>query len=148
MSEPSDHQMPLTRLLVQAESNLREGNPQQALRKFYEAWTLLEKPRTEQQQAAGILEGIGDCYRETGKYEPSNEAFTSSLFCVNPINRASIHLKIALNLIALEQESRATEHLAQAYRFGGREVFSNSAPRLLMLAMENQKPQPPVTPSK
>ena len=109
----------------------------EALRLFYQAWTLLPKPQTDHEQAGWVLTAIGDCYFKTEQWEQGKQSLTSALHCPNLKDNPFIHLRLGQCLLELEGKENAQIYLRQAYNKGGRDLFQDEAPKYLVAAMEN-----------
>lgn len=101
-----------------------EGDYQQALRAFYQAWVLLPKPQTQWREAGWALTAIGDAYFRTHQYSQSREALRSALLCPATADSPFVHLRYGQALYELGKEEDAQRELQTAHRLGGDDVFA------------------------
>jgi tetratricopeptide (TPR) repeat protein len=107
-----------------------------ALRKFYQAWTLLPKPQTDYSEGGWVLTAIGDSYFRSALYEQGKEALVSALHCEGMIDNPFIHLRLGQCLLELGVKGSACTHLGLAYERGGRKLFQQEAPKYLVAALQ------------
>lgn len=108
-----------------------------ALRRFYQAWTLIPKPQTDNIEAGWVLTAIGDCYFRSGQWDQGRESLASALRCPGMMGNPFIHLRLGQCLYELGIQDSATEHLELAYINAGSKLFQNEAPKYLISAMKN-----------
>ncbi|HQQ63832.1 MAG TPA: hypothetical protein PLF22_09690 [Pseudomonadales bacterium] len=107
-----------------------------ALRKFYQAWTLIPKPQTDYKESGWVLTAIGDCYFCSEQYEQGKEALSSALHCPDMIDNPFVHLRLGQCLFELGIKNTACTHLGIAYDRGGRKMFEHEAPKYLIAARQ------------
>jgi tetratricopeptide (TPR) repeat protein len=112
------------------------GDYKSALRKFYQAWTLLPKPQTDFIESGWVLTAIGDAYFRSQQYDQAKEALASALHCEGMIDNPFIHLRLGQCLLELGTKNTASTHLGIAYERGGRKLFEKEAPRYLVAALQ------------
>lgn len=110
-----------------------DGDYQQALRTFYQAWLLLPKPQTRWREAGWALTAIGDAYFRTGQYRQSCEALGSALLCPATAESPFVHLRYGQSLHELGREEEAQRELQAAHELGGDEVFAREDVKYRML---------------
>ena len=104
---------------------------EQALRRFYQAWTLIPKPQTQFEASGWVLTAIGDAYFAKRNYRASIEALRSALFCPNTVGNPFVHLRLGQCYLEQENTEDADRHLARALYSGGPELFDREAPHYL-----------------
>lgn len=112
------------------------GDYKLALRKFYQAWTLIPKPQTDFQESGWVLTAIGDAYFRSGLFDQGKEALASALHCEGMIDNPFIHLRLGQCLLELGIKGTACTHLGIAYERGGRKLFAAEAPKYLIAAKQ------------
>lgn len=104
-----------------------------ALRKFYQAWTLLPKPQTQWQEATWVLTAIGDAYHAKGEYNNAIEALSSALHCPDGTDNPLIHLRLAQCYQQLGDDDAAKVEFISAAQSGGKQFIIDNAPEQLHL---------------
>lgn len=117
-----------------------DGDYQQALRAFYQAWLLLPKPQTQWREAGWALTAIGDTYFRTRQYSQSCEALRSALLCPIADQSPFVHLRLGQSLHELGEENEALTQLRVAKRLGGEEVFAREHVKYRMLVENDPAP--------
>ena len=99
-----------------------------ALRKFYQAWTLLPKPQTQWPQATWVLTAIGDAYYAKGEFSNAIEALNSALHCPDGADNPLIHLRLAQSHQSLGDTATAEARFLSAAASGGKQFIIDNAP--------------------
>lgn len=105
-----------------------EGDWEQALRRFYQAWTLIPKPQTQFEASGWVLTAIGDAYFAKHNYRAAIEALRSALFCPKTVGNPFVHLRLGQCYLEQQQIDDAERHLARALYSGGEELFAKEVP--------------------
>lgn len=119
-----DLAMKVKQLCYRGYQHYDDGDFQQALRTFYQAWLLLPKPQTQWREAGWALTAIGDAYFRTRQYSQSCEALRSALLCPTTERSPFAHLRYGQSLYELGREDEALEQLQAAHNLGGSKVFA------------------------
>src|SRR5690606_29571554 len=104
---------------------------EQALRRFYTAWTLLPKPQAEFEQAGWVLTAIGDSYYRKREWQHGIEALSSALHCRGAAGNPFIHLRLGQCMRVAGDRKKAQEDYLLATEHGGRDWMIQNAPELL-----------------
>ena len=101
-----------------------QGDYDQALRSFYQAWVRVPKPQTDYREAGWALAAIGDCYFAMDKQSQAQEALESCLCWPEMSETPFVHLRYGQSLLVSNQVAKARKHLFKAYQLGGEELFA------------------------
>lgn len=99
------------------------GDFESALRRFYQAWTLIPKPQTQFEASGWVLTAIGDTYFAKRNYGAGIEALRSALFCPKTVGNPFVHLRLGQCYLEQQLNEDADRHLARALYSGGVELF-------------------------
>lgn len=99
-----------------------------ALRKFYQAWTILPKPQTQWREATWVLTAIGDAYYAKGEFSNAVEALNSALHCPDGTDNPLIHLRLAQCHQSLGDTDAAQARFISAAETGGEQFIIDNAP--------------------
>lgn len=127
--------MKVKQLCYRGYQHYDDGDYQQALRTFYQAWLLLPKPQIQWREAGWALTAIGDAYFRTQQYTQSCEALRSALLCPTTEKSPFVHLRFGQSLYELGEQQDALQHLRTAYTLGGNKVFARE-PAKYRLALD------------
>lgn len=105
-----------------------QGDYDVALRRFYQAWTLIPKPQTEREASGWVLVAIGDAYFRKGNFTAGIEALRSALFCPKAVGNPFIHLRLGQCYLEHGEPEEADRHLVRALETGA-ELFDREPPR-------------------
>ncbi len=108
-----------------------QGDYDQALRTFYQAWVQLPKPQTDFPQAGWTLAAIGDCYFKMGKQPQAQQALESCLCCPDMSNSPFVRLRLGQSLLDSGQVAAARKQLLKAYQLAGKDQFQLEAPKYI-----------------
>lgn len=108
-----------------------DGDFETALRRFYQAWTLLPKPQTRFETSGWVLTAIGDAYFAKRNFGAGIEALRSALFCPNTVGNPFVHLRLGQCYLEQQLTDDADRHLARALYSGGAELFNKEVPHYL-----------------
>ncbi len=111
-----------------------EGEQEQALRRFYQAWTLIPKPQTQYEISGWVLTAIGDAYFAKCNFSAGIEALRSALFCPKTAGNPFVHLRLGQCYLESHNGEEADRHLARALYSGGSELFDREAEHYLSRA--------------
>jgi tetratricopeptide (TPR) repeat protein len=111
-----------------------EGDYEQALRRFYQAWTSIPKPQTQFEASGWVLTAIGDTYFARQNYRAGIEALRSALYCPRTIGNPFVHLRLGQCYLQQQLTDDAERHLARALYSGGEELFSREPAHFLQHA--------------
>jgi tetratricopeptide (TPR) repeat protein len=103
------------------------GDFESALRRFYQAWTLIPKPQTQFEASGWVLTAIGDTYFAKRNYGAGIEALRSALFCPKAVGNPFVHLRLGQCYLEQQLNEDADRHLARALYSGGVELFDKEA---------------------
>ncbi len=120
----SDLAMKVKQLCYRGYQYYDDGDYQQALRTFYQAWLLLPKPQIQWREAGWALTAIGDTYFRTQQYTQSCEALRSALLCPATTESPFVHLRFGQSLFELGERDEAVQQLRSAYELGGHKAFA------------------------
>ena len=104
-----------------------DGDYEQALRRFYQAWMLIPKPQTQFEASGWVLTAIGDAYFAKRNYRAGIEALRSALFCPRTVGNPFVHLRLGQCYLETDKTDDADRHLARALYSGGAELFDKEA---------------------
>lgn len=110
------------------------GDFETALRRFYQAWTLLPKPQTRYETSGWVLTAIGDAYFAKRNFGAGIEALRSALFCPNTVGNPFVHLRLGQCYLEQQQTDDADRHLARALYSGGEDLFGKESAHYLDVA--------------
>jgi tetratricopeptide (TPR) repeat protein len=108
-----------------------ERDYEQALRRFYQAWTLIPKPQTQFEASGWVLTAIGDAYFAKQNYRAGIEALRSALYCPRTTGNPFVHLRLGQCCLEQQLTEDAERHLARALYSGGEALFSREARHFL-----------------
>lgn len=103
------------------------GDYEQALRRFYQAWTLIPKPQTQFEASGWVLTAIGDSYFAKGNFSAGIEALRSALFCPQTVGNPFVYLRLGQCYLEQQRTDDADRHLARALYSGGETLFEKEA---------------------
>jgi len=126
----------IKRLCEQGYEEYDKKHWDEALRHFYRAWNLLPKPQTDWKESGWILTALGDTYFKASRFGPAQEALNSALHCPGIKQNPFVLLRLGQALLEQGNVARAHETLSLAYKKGGRDLFSNEAPKYLIAALQ------------
>lgn len=121
-------------------SSLDRGEAKQALRLFYQAWTLIPRPQYEYEEAGWVLTAIGDAYYHKGEYGPGAEALESALHCKQTADNPVVLKRLGQCFFHLDEEEKALVAFRKAIALGGKQLFTDESPRYLRLVRKAQEP--------
>ncbi|MET0378616.1 MAG: hypothetical protein ABW049_06430 [Spongiibacteraceae bacterium] len=110
------------------------GDYEQALRRFYQAWTLIPKPQTQFEASGWVLTAIGDSYFAKGNFGAGIEALRSALFCPKTVGNPFVYLRLGQCYLEQQRIDDADRHLARALYSGGEGLFEKEATHYLQQA--------------
>ncbi len=108
-----------------------QGDFDNALRLFYQAWITLPSPQTDRVESGWVLTAIGDAYFKSGKHEQAINALESALHCRGIDDNPFIYLRLGQSLLDTEQLSKARKLLLKAYQHGGAKLFEKEPKKYL-----------------
>jgi tetratricopeptide (TPR) repeat protein len=104
------------------------GDYDKALRRFYQAWTLLPKPQTGFTASGWVLTAIGDAYFAKRNFAAGIEALRSALYCPQAVGNPFIHLRLGQCYLEQGEQDDADRHLVRALQTGA-ELFAREETR-------------------
>ncbi len=107
------------------------GDIKTAIRRFYNAWTLIPKPQTQWQEAGWVLTALGDAYFAKGDFENGREALLSALHCPKAMGNPIIHLRLGQCFFELNQPDKAAQQFELVTNHGGAELISKEDPKYM-----------------
>jgi tetratricopeptide (TPR) repeat protein len=107
------------------------GDYEHALRRFYQAWTLIPKPQTQFEASGWVLTAIGDSYFAKRNFNAGIEALRSALFCPKTVGNPFVHLRLGQCYLEQQQTDDADRHLARALYRGGEDLFAKETTHCL-----------------
>lgn len=110
---------------------LEDGQPDEAVQTYDQAWDLLPTPRFSRPEATWILASIGDVQMQRGDYATAHEALSACMHCPGAIGNPFIHLRLGQAQLELGNTDWAADELMRAYMGGGPEIFAMEDERYL-----------------
>ncbi|MGK0500982.1 MAG: tetratricopeptide (TPR) repeat protein [Oceanicoccus sp.] len=101
-----------------------EGEIKAAIRRFYEAWTLLPKPQHQWPEAGWVLTALGDAYVAKGDFVSGREALESALHCPQTQGNPIIHCRLGQCLFELGELAGAKQQWAVVTANGGEQLLA------------------------
>jgi hypothetical protein len=113
-----------------------------ALQKYWAAWDLLPKPKTDWEAATWLLAAIGDANFLIGDFEAGRDNLSRAMHCPGGIGNPFLHLRLGQCQLELGHDELAANELTRALMAEGLEIFQNEDPRYL--AFLKTKLDPPL----
>lgn len=104
----------------------KEGDYSSALTRYWEAWDLLPKPKTEWEAATWILAAVGDANFMVSDFEAGRDNLSLAMHCPEAIGNPFLHLRLGQCQFELGNLDRAADELTRAYLGGGAEIFQDA----------------------
>jgi tetratricopeptide (TPR) repeat protein len=142
MDLPSELANEIQHLMNHGDTLLDEGEEQEALVQFTEAWDLLPEPKGDWQPTVPILAAIADCYFYLGEWEASYLALQDAIRCGADVSNPFIRLRLGQCLYEKGDSIEAANWLAPAYLAEGIRLFIGEEPKYLMFIKEKLSPPP------
>jgi len=137
---PADLHEQIKRHCADGDRLADRGLHEQAIATYNEAWKLVPEPQTEWEASTWVLAAIGDAAFLGGFYSSGVEALQFALHCPGGAMNPFVQLRLGQCELERDNLDKAAEHLARAYMFEGKEIFSRENPKYFDFLKTRLKP--------
>lgn len=110
---------------------LRNGEFEEAKRKYIAALSLLPENHREWAAATWIYVAIGDVHFRMGNFEKSFRCFFNAVQCPQGLGNPYIHLRLGQLHFEQGNLDKAADELSRAYMGGGMKIMMDDDPKYL-----------------
>ncbi|ATD64691.1 tetratricopeptide repeat protein [Neisseria weixii] len=121
----------ISALCDQGDDLADEGQFNEAVKQYKEAWKLLPEPKSQWEAATWILAAMGDAHFLNGKYRQAVKDLTEALAYINALDNPFIYLRLGQSQFELGEEKAALEALQTAYELGDEELWEGEDEKYL-----------------
>ncbi|TJZ73524.1 tetratricopeptide repeat protein [Chitiniphilus eburneus] len=121
----------ITALLDAGDRLFEKGNDTAALAKYREAEALLPTERERFEASTMVVAAIGDTLFQLAQYPLVIDTLLPALGYPDGEDNPFIHLRLGQSLLETGEEARALAHLAQAFEYGGLDVYEDEDDKYL-----------------
>lgn len=112
------------------------GQFDEALEQYKEAWKLLPEPKEQWEAATWILAAMGDIDFLNGKYRQAVKGLTAALASINAVDNPFIYLRLGQSRFELGEGQAALEALQTAYELGDEDLWDGEDGKYLAFLAE------------
>lgn len=113
------------------------GQFNEALKQYKDAWKCLPEPKAQWEAATWILVAMGDINFLNGKYRQAVKDLTSALASINAVDNPFVYLRLGQSQLELGEEKAALESLQTAYELGDEELWDGEEAKYLDFMKKN-----------
>lgn len=139
---PNELHEPIQSLCEKGNELLDEGEMDQALSCFAQAWEKLPEPRTDWDAATWILAAIADTHFFREDFTAMRDPLMTAMRCEGATENSFLRLRLGQCLYELGELDEAANWLTGAFLEEGQELFSQDDPKYLTFVKSQLQPPP------
>ena len=138
-SDPSPTELPahlheqISLLCKEGDAFSEQGDYENALSKYREAWALVPEAKINWEASTWILASAGEVYFLQQNYEKALNSFLRAVQGPGGLGNPYIHLRIGQLQYETGDLDAAADELTRAYMGAGDEIFSEEDPKLSLI---------------